>query len=87
MQVQVQHQRDLHRFIITLPDGVARLEYSLQEKWVNIFHTWVPDSLRGKGVADALMRACADWCGQQHLQMVATCSYALRWLDRHKSSR
>lgn len=85
--MQVEHQVTDHRFVVQLPEGVARLEYSLQPPWVNIFHTWVPDSLRGKGVADALMRACADWSTQQHLQMVATCSYALRWLDRHKNRK
>jgi predicted GNAT family acetyltransferase len=45
-------------------------------------HTWVPDTLRGQGVADALMQSCARWCEQQHYQLVATCSYAVRWLER-----
>jgi len=51
--MQVEHQPAQHRFIVSLAAGQARLEYSLQETWVNIVHTWVPDSLRGQGVADA----------------------------------
>ena len=47
-------------------------------------HTWVLDSLRGQGVADALMQACLQWCEQQHYQLVATCSYAVRWLERKR---
>ena len=81
--MQVEHQVTDHRFVVQLPEGVARLEYSLQPPWVNIFHTWVPEPLRGQGVADALMRACQGWCQQQGYQLVATCSYAVRWLE-HK---
>ena len=84
--MQVEHQPAQHRFIVSLAAGQARLEYSLQETWVNIVHTWVPESLRGQGVADALMQACMHWCEQQHYQLVATCSYAVRWLERKQRS-
>ena len=54
---KIAHQPGAHRFVLSLPQGEARLEYSLQSQWVNITHTWVPNELRGKGVADALMQA------------------------------
>ena len=79
---KIAHHPGAHRFVLSLPEGEARLEYSLQSQWVNITHTWVPNELRGKGVADALMQACQQWCQQQGLQLVATCSYAVRWLER-----
>lgn len=81
--MQVLHEGERHRFVVVLPEGEARLEYALRDRWVNVVHTWVPDSLRGRGVADAMMKACVDFCRQQHLQLVATCSYAVRWLE-HK---
>ena len=62
---KIAHQPGAHRFVLSLPQGEARLEYSLQSQWVNITHTWVPNELRGKGVADALMQACQQWCQQQ----------------------
>lgn len=80
--MQVEHQMTAHRFVISMAEGQARLEYSLRDHWVNVFHTWVPDSLRGQGVADALMKACLHWCQQQHYELVATCGYAVRWLER-----
>ena len=79
---KIEHQPEAHRFVIRLPEGEARLEYSLQSRWVNITHTWVPNGLRGRGVADALMLACQEWCQREGLQLVATCSYAVRWLER-----
>ena len=79
---KIEHQPEAHRFVIRLPEGEARLEYSLQSRWVNITHTWVPNELRGRGVADALMLACQEWCLREGLQLVATCSYAVRWLER-----
>ena len=79
---KIEHQPEANRFVIRLPEGEARLEYSLQSRWVNITHTWVPNELRGRGVADALMLACQEWCQREGLQLVATCSYAVRWLER-----
>ena len=79
---KIEHQPEAHRFVIRLPEGEARLEYSLQSRWVNITHTWVHNELRGRGVADALMLACQEWCQREGLQLVATCSYAVRWLER-----
>lgn len=79
---KIEHQPEAHRFVIRLPEGEARLEYSLQSRWVNITHTWVPNELRGRGIADALMLACQEWCQREGLQLVATCSYAVRWLER-----
>jgi Predicted acetyltransferase len=79
---KIEHQPEAHRFVVKLPEGEARLEYSLQSRWVNITHTWVPSELRGRGVADSLMQACQQWCLQEGFQLVATCSYAVRWLER-----
>ena len=79
---KIEHQPEAHRFVIRWPEGEARLEYSLQSRWVNVTHTWVPNELRGRGVADALMLACQEWCQREGLQLVATCSYAVRWLER-----
>ena len=48
-----------------------------------IDHTFVDPSLRGQRAADALVRAALEQIHQNGGQVEATCSYAVRWLEKH----
>lgn len=51
---------------------------------VNIDHTFVDDSLRGQGMADKLVRAALEDIAKDGKKYTATCSYAVKWLEKHK---
>ncbi|MGN1412527.1 MAG: GNAT family N-acetyltransferase [Oscillospiraceae bacterium] len=48
-----------------------------------INHTFVDTSLRGQGVANQLMELAVKEIKNHNGKMVATCSYAQRWLEKH----
>ena len=48
-----------------------------------IDHTFVDPSLRGHGAADALVRAALEQIKKNGGQVEATCSYAVKWLEKH----
>jgi predicted GNAT family acetyltransferase len=50
----------------------------------NIDHTFVDDSLRGQGMADKLVRAALADIAKDGKKYRATCSYAVKWLEKHK---
>lgn len=50
---------------------------------VDIDHTFVDDSLRGQGVAGKLMEAAAKYLREQNRKAVLTCSYAVKWFEKH----
>lgn len=50
---------------------------------VDIDHTFVDDSLRGQGVAGKLMEAAAKQIQSQNKKAVLTCSYAVKWFEKH----
>lgn len=50
---------------------------------VDINHTFVDDSLRGQGVAGKLMEAVAEQLKVQNKKAVPTCSYAVKWFEKH----
>lgn len=55
----------------------------LGSQTIEINHTYVDDSLRGQGVAGKLMKAAADRLRSQNMKAVPTCSYAVKWFEKH----
>ncbi|MGI6069676.1 MAG: GNAT family N-acetyltransferase [Blautia sp.] len=53
------------------------------ESVVNINHTFVDDSLRGQGIAGRMMEAAAEHLRKQNKKVVLTCSYAVKWFEKH----
>lgn len=49
---------------------------------VNIKHTFVDESLRGKGIAGKLMEELADLLRKDGLKAIVTCSYAVAWFQK-----
>ena len=55
----------------------------LEPGLVDINHTFVDDSLRGQGVAGKLMEAAADHLRSERKKAVLSCSYAVKWFEKH----
>lgn len=58
----------------------------LDDRTVDINHTYVDPSLRGQGVAADMMETVAQRLRQDRLKAVASCSYANTWLNKHRDS-
>ena len=64
---------------------VAEIEYeNLGNNNYNIFHTFVDESLRGQGIASKLVEMAIEEIHKKNGKVIATCSYAKSWLERHK---
>mgnify|MGYP001385442366 CR=1 FL=1 len=82
--MDVIHDVNQHRFQISQPEGEAVLDYvPTGSHQITFTHTFVPPALRGRGLAEALVKAGLGWAQQQSLDVKATCSYVLRYLERH----
>ena len=65
-------------------DGVtAYVAYTLADGALDIRHTIVPEEIGGRGIASALVKATYDYALENGYKPVATCSYAVVWLQRH----
>lgn len=60
---------------ITFPD--------IDAQTVNINHTYVDGSLRGKGIASELVKAVAEKIRAEKKKIIPTCSYAVTWFEKH----
>lgn len=84
----VRHDPGRSRFVVDLPDGQAELLYGeFADDVLDLQHTEVPASGRGKGVADALVRAALTYARERGARVMATCPYVRSWLRRHPDER
>lgn len=56
---------------------------AVDDHTADINHTYVSDSLRGQGVAGQLMEAAAKQLKAQDKKAILTCSYAVKWFEKH----
>jgi uncharacterized protein len=76
----VTHLSQQQCFIIEMQGEQARLEYRLTGNEINFHHTFVPPALRGKGLAEYLVRHGLAWATAQNLKIHASCSYVQKFL-------
>lgn len=83
MEYTIQHNVEQHLFETEIEGHIAYVEYRLVNNSLDIIHTIVPQPLEGRGIAAALVKATYEYAQQNGLKPKATCSYAVRWLERH----
>ena len=88
MSEKIAHQSDNHQFVINLGAAQALLTYEIlpsntrlnNHNICNFTHTFVPNELRGKGLAEKLVRHGIAWAKSQGLQIEASCWYVQKFL-------
>ena len=85
-EVAVQHDKEGHMFYIADPLGRAYLSYmDLGKQTIDVYRTFVPETLRGKGLAAVLAAAAMAYASQQGLTIIPSCSYMERYMERHSA--
>jgi hypothetical protein len=83
----VRHHAAAHRFEITLAGAFAHLDYEVTDGTIEMTHTFVPPELRGRGLAELLVRAALAWVRVEKKRVVPSCSYVATFLERHAEFR
>ena len=83
MKLNITHLFKERRFSTTVEGHEAHVDYVISEGALVVTHTFVPKSLKGRGIASDLVRAAYSFADLNGLRCKATCSYALSWLEKH----
>ncbi len=83
MEYPITHQPENKLFKTTIEGRTAFVQYRLINDSLDIIHTIVPKPLEGQGIAAALVKTAYEYALDNNLQPKATCSYAVKWLERH----
>ncbi|MCD7901718.1 MAG: N-acetyltransferase [Bacteroides sp.] len=81
--MDIKHVPEENMFVAELDGETASVVYRRFDDYLDIIHTYVPTSIGGRGVAAALTKAAYQYALDNDLRCQATCSYAVKWLERH----
>jgi predicted GNAT family acetyltransferase len=81
---EIQHDLKNQKFFIVIDEYEAVLEYRKQDSELEYYHTFVPEALRGKGLAEKLVTAALEYAKQNNFSVKPTCSYVARYISRHQ---
>jgi predicted GNAT family acetyltransferase len=80
----IRHEPEARRFVADLDRGQAVLEYAPgPDGALDYRHTFVPDALRGQGIASRLVRFALDYALAARVRVVPSCPFVAAFLDRH----
>lgn len=80
---EIRHDVAARRFESETGGHVAVLDYERADGEIALTHTFVPPELRGRGLAERLVRAALDFARREKLRVNPVCSYVATFLQRH----
>lgn len=81
---EVRHNAAAHRYEIDIDGHHAVADYELDGERQVFTHTYVPPELRGKGLAEKLVRRALEDARSEGRKVVPACSYVAVFIERNK---
>jgi uncharacterized protein len=81
--ILVQHNAAESRFEATVDGHLSVADYEIRGEQMIFTHTFVPPELRGRGIAEKLVRAALEHARSERLRVVPACSYVGVFIERH----
>ncbi|MDD2425938.1 MAG: GNAT family N-acetyltransferase [Bacteroidales bacterium] len=73
------------RFLLTLDNHTGYVEYRVHETYLDLYHTYVPEGIEGRGVAASMVRAALKFAKENNLKIKPTCPYVKRFIERESA--
>lgn len=84
MSSEIRHDVEGQRFVAEIDGAEAIVQYRRpDEETIDLYRTYTPEALRGRGIAGQIVRAALDHAREAGLRVVPTCSYVAGFVERH----
>lgn len=84
MEGPIRHLPEQNRFVAELDGETAYLAYEqVDERTLDYQLTFVPNALRGRGLATALAKHALDYALENHLRVIPSCSFVAATIQRN----
>ena len=81
---EILHNAAAHRYEVTVDGHRSVCEYELADGRMVFTHTLVPPELRGRGIAEKLVRAALAGARAAGRKVTPACSYVAKFIERHR---
>lgn len=85
MDYEIKQEAEKNRFVSYIEDYEAVVEYSLKNNLIDLYRTFTPLELRGKGVAGKIVKFALEYARDNNLKVIPTCSYVKSYIERHEN--
>ena len=82
--IMVRHNAAENRFEAEVERRLSVADYQLRGTDMIMTHTFVPPELRGRGIAEKLVRVALEYARTERLRVVPSCSYVDTFIKRHR---
>jgi len=82
-EIIVTHNHAASRYEALVDGHLAVADYTVSNGKIVLTHTFVPPELRGRGIAEKLVRAALDGARVEGRRVVPACSYVAVFIQRH----
>jgi uncharacterized protein len=82
-EIVIQHNLPAHRFEAQVDGRMSVADYVLDDRRIVFTHTFVPPELRGRGIAEKLVRAGLAFAEAEGRRVIPQCSYVDVFIRRH----
>jgi predicted GNAT family acetyltransferase len=80
----IQHDPEAKKFYIETEKGEAYLAYEEKEGVLDYYSTYVPDAMRGQGIAGRIVEEGLRYARENGYQVRPSCPYVAVYLKRHE---
>ncbi len=81
--MEVIHDTNNSSFFIKIDNASSYVSYSLNDRIMELYTTYTPPQLRGKGLAEKVVKAALDYAKENNFVVIPTCSYVRVFIERH----
>jgi predicted GNAT family acetyltransferase len=71
------------RFVLNIDGQEVYLLYAIDADVIDLYSTYTPPQLRGKGLAEKVVLHALDFAKENNLKIIPTCWYVAKVLERH----
>lgn len=80
---EVKHDEKNSQFYIEIDDDIAHLDYSLKGNLIDLYHTYTPPQLRGRGLAEKIVDFAFNYAKENNLKVIPSCPYIPYFLKKN----
>jgi predicted GNAT family acetyltransferase len=85
MELEIKHDEQGQTFFAEINGEKALLEYYSRDDETLVFnHTFVPASLRDRGIAAGLTKYALNYAREHNFKVIPQCPYVAEYVERNK---